>query len=156
MTIGPMDGAIFTCGNMPETLFHYKSGSTSSGLMRVSELTTSGGQTLLEDEYWSTDGNHILTLSNGDDFSLRHHSKTQQVRIAAWALERLAPMSTIKRGQQTTPALPASRFKAQPASFGSTLELLMCFRSKVLGYHPVFQTPSPQVLRLGSFVDLYH
>ena len=66
-------------------LFHYKSGASSSGLMRVAELTN-GGDTdcCIEDEYWSTGWNpHIITMSNGDDYLFRYHTSTYQVRITA-------------------------------------------------------------------------
>ena len=65
-------------------LFYYKSGSASSGLMRTSELTNSGGTgSLLEDEYWSTGWKtHLFTLPNGDDFLLRYMPINQNVRIA--------------------------------------------------------------------------
>ena len=66
-------------------LFHYKSGSAYSGLMRVAELTNGGNTSCCsEDEYWSTGWEpHIVTMSNGDDYLFRYHNSTNQVRIAA-------------------------------------------------------------------------
>ncbi len=65
-------------------LFHYKSGSSTTGLMRVSELTSSGDtDCCTEDEYWSTGWlTHRYTLPNGDDYLLRFNSSTNAVRIA--------------------------------------------------------------------------
>jgi hypothetical protein len=65
-------------------LFYYKSGSSYSGLMRTSKLTSSGETgTMYEDEYWSTGWNtHIYTLPNGDDFLLRYSQLNANVRLA--------------------------------------------------------------------------
>ena len=64
-------------------LFHYKSGSSYSGLARVSELTT-GGDTdcCSEDEYWSTGWmTKVYSLSNGSDYLFRYMPSTGQIRI---------------------------------------------------------------------------
>ena len=66
-------------------MFYYKSGSSYSGLARVSELTT-GGDTccLSEDEYWSTGWmTKVYSLSNGSDYLFRYMPSTGQVRIMA-------------------------------------------------------------------------
>lgn len=65
-------------------LFHYKSGASSTGLMRVAELTNGGNTDCCsEDEYWSTGWDpHIITMSNGDDYLFRYHTSSNQVRIA--------------------------------------------------------------------------
>ena len=93
-------------------LFHYKSGAASSGLMRVSELTTGGNTDCCsEDEYWATGWNtHVLTMSNGDDFLLRHHNGTQQVRIASLGAGTIGPDVYNHSWSSTWLPLPVSPF----------------------------------------------